>query len=186
VKFLRKIFDNAHHSLNKSEKTKKFFPLVDALDTLLFTPNHTAGKSGAHLRDAIDLKRTMMIVIIALIPCLLFGMYNVGYQHFRALGEAAGFGDIILHGIIKVLPLVIVSYAAGLAVVSKMTSQIRGLDQAVRNGNDGIAMLQTAEGALVEVGNMLQRMRELAVQAASDTNTADDRSYLDLEYQHRH
>jgi Na+-transporting NADH:ubiquinone oxidoreductase subunit B len=116
VKFLRKIFDNAHHSLNKSEKTKKFFPLVDALDTLLFTPNHTAGKSGAHLRDAIDLKRTMMIVIIALIPCLLFGMYNVGYQHFRALGEAAGFGDIILHGIIKVLPLVIVSYAAGLAV----------------------------------------------------------------------
>jgi Na+-transporting NADH:ubiquinone oxidoreductase subunit B len=118
VKFLRKIFDNAHHSLNKSEKTKKFFPLVDALDTLLFTPNHTAGKSGAHLRDAIDLKRTMMIVIIALIPCLLFGMYNVGYQHFRALGllESTGFGDIILHGIIRVLPLVIVSYAAGLAV----------------------------------------------------------------------
>jgi Na+-transporting NADH:ubiquinone oxidoreductase subunit B len=116
VKFLRKIFDNAHHSLNKSEKTKKFFPLVDALDTLLFTPNQTAGKSGAHLRDAIDLKRTMMIVIIALIPCLLFGMYNVGYQHFRALGESVGFGDIIFHGIIKVLPLVIVSYAAGLAV----------------------------------------------------------------------
>jgi Na+-transporting NADH:ubiquinone oxidoreductase subunit B len=116
VKFLRKIFDNAHHSLNKSEKTKKFFPLVDALDTLLFTPNHTAGKSGAHLRDAIDLKRTMMIVIIALIPCLLFGMYNVGFQHFRALGETVGFGDIMLHGIIKVLPLVIVSYAAGLAV----------------------------------------------------------------------
>jgi Na+-transporting NADH:ubiquinone oxidoreductase subunit B len=116
VKFLRKIFDNAHHSLNKSEKTKKLFPLVDALDTLVFTPNHTAGKSGAHLRDAIDLKRTMMLVIIALIPCLLFGMYNVGYQHFRALGETVGFGDIILHGIIKVLPLVIVSYAAGLAV----------------------------------------------------------------------
>ncbi len=116
MKFLRKIFDNAHHSLNKSEKTKKFFPLVDALDTLLFTPNHTAGKSGAHLRDAIDLKRTMMIVIIALIPCLLFGMYNVGFQHFRALGETVGFGDIMLHGIIKVLPLVIVSYAAGLAV----------------------------------------------------------------------
>ena len=116
MKFLRKIFDNAHHSLNKSEKTKKFFPLVDALDTLVFTPNHTAGKSGAHLRDAIDLKRTMMLVIIALIPCLIFGMYNVGYQHFRALGETVGFGDIILHGIIKVLPLVIVSYAAGLAV----------------------------------------------------------------------
>lgn len=73
--------------------------------------------------------------------------------------------------------------AAGLAISQKMTSQIRGLNQAVRNANDGIAMLQTAEGALVEVTNMLQRMRELAVQAATDTNTSDDRAYLDLEYQ---
>ena len=72
--------------------------------------------------------------------------------------------------------------AAGLAISSRMTSQIRGLDQAVRNANDGISLLQTAEGALVEVTNMLQRMRELAVQSATDTNTADDRLYLNDEY----
>jgi flagellin len=72
--------------------------------------------------------------------------------------------------------------AAGLAISSKMTSQIRGLDQAVRNGNDAISMVQTADGALVEVTNMLQRMRELAVQSASDTNTSTDRTALNTEF----
>jgi len=73
--------------------------------------------------------------------------------------------------------------AAGLAISSKMTSQIKGLNQAVRNANDGISLLQTAEGAMVEVTNMMQRMRELAVQSANDTNTTEDRGYLDLEFQ---
>jgi flagellin len=73
--------------------------------------------------------------------------------------------------------------AAGLAISSKMTSQVRGLDMAVRNANDSISLLQTAEGAMVEVTNMLQRMREVSVQSANDTNTAEDRSYLDLEFQ---
>lgn len=73
--------------------------------------------------------------------------------------------------------------AAGLAISSRMTSQIRGLDQAVRNANDGISLLQTTEGALVEVTNMMQRMRELAVQAANDTYTSRDRESLDLEFQ---
>jgi len=72
--------------------------------------------------------------------------------------------------------------AAGLAIASKMTSQIRGLDQAVRNGNDGISMLQTAEGAMVEMTNMMQRMRELSVQSANDSNTADDRTNLNAEF----
>ena len=73
--------------------------------------------------------------------------------------------------------------AAGLAIASKMTSQIRGLDQAVRNGNDAISMIQTADGAMVEVSNMLQRMRELTVQAASGTNTSDDLASLNIEFQ---
>ena len=73
--------------------------------------------------------------------------------------------------------------AAGLAISSRMTAQIRGLDQSVRNGNDAISMLQTAEGALIEVTNMLQRMRELSVQAANDTYAPADRGYLDLEFQ---
>lgn len=71
--------------------------------------------------------------------------------------------------------------AAGLAISNKMTAQIRGLNQAVRNANDGIALLQTAEGATTEITNMLQRMRELAVQAANDTYTAGDRSALNAE-----
>tara|TARA_B100000989_G_scaffold276387_1_gene236614 strand:+ start:1241 stop:2101 length:861 start_codon:yes stop_codon:yes gene_type:complete len=73
--------------------------------------------------------------------------------------------------------------AAGLAISSRMTSQINGLDQAARNANDAISMLQTADGALIEVTNMLQRMRELAVQAASGTSVAADRTALDVEFE---
>ena len=116
MKFLRKIFDNAHAKLNKSEKTKKLFPLVDSVDTLMFTPNHTT-KGGAHIRDGIDLKRTMMFVILALIPCLLFGMYNVGLQHDLANSTVEWSGvDQFLYGLMKVLPFIVVSYAAGLGV----------------------------------------------------------------------
>ena len=117
MKLLRKIFDNAHEKLNSNEKTKKFFPLVDAFDTLMFTPNHVTN-NGSHIRDAIDLKRTMMIVIIALVPCLLFGIYNTGYQHFRVLNQLTdvGFWEIFLKGSLVVLPLVIVSYSSGLFV----------------------------------------------------------------------
>ena len=73
--------------------------------------------------------------------------------------------------------------AAGLAISSRMTSQIKGLDQAVRNANDAISLLQTADGALSNVNDMLQRMRELSVQAASDTNVSADRTALDREFQ---
>ncbi|MDJ0624008.1 MAG: flagellin domain-containing protein [Desulfocapsaceae bacterium] len=72
--------------------------------------------------------------------------------------------------------------AAGLAISDRMTSQIRGLNQAVRNANDGISLAQTAEGALQETTNILQRMRELAVQSANDTNTDADRASLDAEF----
>ena len=73
--------------------------------------------------------------------------------------------------------------AAGLAISSRMTSQIKGLDMAVRNGNDAISMLQTVDGALIEVRNMLQRMRELAVQAANGSNSSTDRAALDVEFE---
>ena len=73
--------------------------------------------------------------------------------------------------------------AAGLAIASKMTSQINSLDQAVRNAGDAISMVQSADGAMIEVTNMVQRMRELAIQAISDTNTTSDRSALNLEFQ---
>jgi len=73
--------------------------------------------------------------------------------------------------------------AAGLAISNRMTSQIKGLDQAVRNASDGIALLQTAEGATIEITDMLQRMRELAVQSSNDTYTDAERTYLNLEFQ---
>jgi flagellin len=73
--------------------------------------------------------------------------------------------------------------AAGLAIADKMTASIRGLNQAVRNANDAVSLVQTGEGAMVEMSNMLQRMRELAVQSANDTNTSDDRNFLDQEFQ---
>lgn len=72
--------------------------------------------------------------------------------------------------------------AAGLAISSRMTSQIRGLDMGIRNANDAISMLQTADGAMIEVTNMLQRMRELAIQSSNGTTTEDDRNYLNAEY----
>ena len=73
--------------------------------------------------------------------------------------------------------------AAGLAISSRMTSQIRGLEVGIRNANDAISMISTADGALVEVTNMLQRMRELALQSANGTTTSSDRDYLNSEYQ---
>ena len=73
--------------------------------------------------------------------------------------------------------------AAGLAISDRMTSQIRGLNQAVRNANDGISLAQTAEGALGEIGTNLQRMRELAIQSANATNSASDRATIDAEVQ---
>ena len=73
--------------------------------------------------------------------------------------------------------------AAGLAMASKFTAQIKGLDMAVKNANDAISMISTAEGAMTEVTSMLQRMRELAVQSSNGTVTSEDRGYMDLEYQ---
>ena len=71
--------------------------------------------------------------------------------------------------------------AAGLAIASRMESQVRGLQAAIKNANDGISVTQTAEGAMEEIGNILQRMRELAVQSANDSNSDADRAYLQQE-----
>ncbi len=89
----------------------------EAFETFLFVPKDVT-ESGSHIRDAIDMKRTMIVVVFALIPCLLFGMYNVGYQHFTAVGELAstGFWTIFWYGFLKVFWLLLVSYLVGLAI----------------------------------------------------------------------
>lgn len=102
-------------AFEKGGKFEKFFPLYDALETFAFVPDHTTTR-GAHIRDAIDLKRTMFLVIVAMVPALLFGIYNTGYQHFLALQVEASFGDMVLYGLGKILPLIIVSYGVGLGI----------------------------------------------------------------------
>lgn len=117
MKFLRNQLDKVKHSFEKGGKLEKYYYAYEALDTFLFAPNTTNDVKGAQIRDAVDLKRLMMTVIIAMVPCLLFGIYNVGHQHFHAIGQpGALFGDKIWIGIIQVLPIVVVSYGVGLGI----------------------------------------------------------------------
>jgi len=116
LKPLRKFLDKVKPNFEKGGKLEKFYPAFNAFETFLFVPDHTAPSNGAHIRDAIDLKRTMILVVISLVPCLLFGMWNTGYQHYLALGIDASLMDNFIFGAIKVLPIVIVSYATGLTV----------------------------------------------------------------------
>jgi len=116
LKPLRKFLDKVKPNFEKGGKLEKFYPAFNAFETFLFVPDHTAPSNGAHIRDAIDLKRTMILVVISLVPCLLFGMWNTGYQHYLSLGIDASLMDNFIFGAIKVLPIVIVSYATGLTV----------------------------------------------------------------------
>lgn len=116
MKFLRNQLDQVKHNFEKGGKWEKFFFAYEAFDTFLFTPNTTAGTKGVQVRDAVDLKRLMMTVIISMIPCLLFGIYNVGHQHFLALGQQAAWDAKVWVGLVQVVPIIIVSYATGLGV----------------------------------------------------------------------
>ncbi|MBR8535937.1 NADH:ubiquinone reductase (Na(+)-transporting) subunit B [Carboxylicivirga sediminis] len=124
MKALRNLLDNIKPHVQKGAKFEKFHSTFDALETLFFVPN-TTNKNGVHVRDAVDLKRTMAIVVKALIPALLFGIWNVGYQHYLSLGVDASFWAEVGHGALKVLPIVVVSYGVGLGI-EFMFAQIRG------------------------------------------------------------
>ena len=115
MNFIRKNLDKIKKPFEKGGKLEKFYPAFDAFETFLFVPNHTT-KSGSHIRDAVDLKRTMVTVIIALIPALLYGIYNTGYQYFIQTGLEFTFLDAFLHGLYKILPMIIVSYVVGLSI----------------------------------------------------------------------
>lgn len=114
-KLLRNFFDGVKPNFEKGGKFEKLHPALDAFETFVFVPGETT-HSGAHVRDGIDLKRTMFFVIIALVPALLFGMYNIGYQHFSQTGEAYTLTSAFLYGAIKVLPMIVVSYGIGLGI----------------------------------------------------------------------
>ena len=124
MKALRKIVDKIKPNFHKGGKLQMFRSTFDAFETFLFVPNHVTLK-GTHIRDGIDLKRTMIFVVIALMPTLLFGMYNVGYQHFLSLNQHVGFLENFGFGFLKVFPIIVVSYVACLAV-EFVSAQITG------------------------------------------------------------
>lgn len=117
MQFLRNQLDKLKHNFEKGGKLEKYYYAYEAFDTFLFAPNTTTLPKGAQVRDAIDLKRLMMTVIISMVPCLLFGMWNVGHQHFMAIGQTtASFGEKFWVGIVQVVPIIIVSYGVGLGI----------------------------------------------------------------------
>lgn len=115
MKFLRNYLDKIKPSFEKGGKYQKFHSTFDAFESFLFVPN-TVTRKGSSIRDSIDLKRTMIVVVIALVPALLFGMFNVGYQHALATGETATILENFWFGFLKVLPIIIVSYGVGLGI----------------------------------------------------------------------
>ncbi len=115
MKLFKNLLESVKPHFEEGGKLEKLYPVYDGFATFLFVPGHTT-HSGAHVRDGIDLKRTMITVVLALVPALLFGMWNVGHFHYMALGEQVGFWDKFMFGAIKVLPMVVVSYAVGLGI----------------------------------------------------------------------
>ena len=103
-------------SFRPGGKLAKLESVYDGMETFLFTPNATS-QSGAHIHDGNDMKRTMITVVVALIPALLFGMYNIGYQHYLAIGQSnEGWFTMFLYGLLAMLPVIIVSYGVGLGI----------------------------------------------------------------------
>lgn len=112
---LRKYVDKIKPAFEKGGKLSALHSVFDGFETFLFVPN-TTSKRGVHIHDANDSKRTMIIVILALIPAMLFGMYNIGYQHYLVTGVATGFWTMFLYGLLAVLPKIVVAYAVGLGI----------------------------------------------------------------------
>ena len=112
---LRKFLDKIKPNFEEGGKFHWLNSTYDAFETFLYVPNKTS-KSGVHIHDARDSKRTMVIVILALIPALLMGMYNVGYQHYLAINVQAGFVGTFLYGLLAMLPQIVVSYVVGLGI----------------------------------------------------------------------
>lgn len=125
MKSLRTYLNKVKPYFDRGGRLEKLHSVFDGLETFLFVPNKTSRGGGIHIHDAIDAKRTMSVVLLALMPALLFGMYNVGYQHYLAIGVPADFCSTFLFGFLLVMPKVIVSYVAGLGV-EFIVAQIKG------------------------------------------------------------
>ena len=116
MNWLYNIVEKLRPQFEEGGKFHSLHSLFDGFDTFLFTPNTTSKRFGAQIHDATDSKRTMIIVVLALVPAMLFGMFNIGYQHFLATGEivaggltAALFWKAFAFGLLALLPFIIVS-----------------------------------------------------------------------------
>ena len=121
---MRNIIDKIKPSFEKGGKFGFLHSTFDAFETFLYVPD-TVTVKGSHVRDCVDLKRIMIIVVMALVPSMLFGIWNTGYQHDLAFGLDWGFWQMVWYGILKVIPLYLVSYIVGLAI-EFTSAQIRG------------------------------------------------------------
>ena len=121
---LRNLVDKIKPTFEKGGKLGFLHSTFDAFETFLFVPN-TVTKKGTHVRDCVDLKRVMIMVVLALVPAMLFGIWNTGYQHSLAFGLDWGFWNIVLYGLAKVLPLYVVAYLVGLGI-EFVSAQIQG------------------------------------------------------------
>ncbi len=124
MNFLRKGISKIKPHFTEGGKLGKFRSVFEGFESFLFVPDRVTFK-GSHVRDSIDLKRTMSVVIMALLPALLFGAYNTGLQHFRSIGAEAEPLEMFLFGFMKILPLIVVSYSVGLGI-EFIAAQIRG------------------------------------------------------------
>ncbi|MCG6186462.1 NADH:ubiquinone reductase (Na(+)-transporting) subunit B [Maribellus maritimus] len=126
MKFIKDFFEKTEPLVQKGAKYHWLHSVHDGFFTFLYVPKSTS-KTGTHIHDHIDLKRTMTVVVLSLVPAILMGMYNTGYQHFRAIGELAstGFIEVFIYGLLKVLPVIIVSYVVGLGL-EFVFAQLRG------------------------------------------------------------
>lgn len=115
MKSLRKYIDKIKPHFEKGGRFEKLHSTFDAFETFMFVPDTVTSK-GTHVRDTIDMKRTMAIVVFAVLPSMLFGMWNVGFQHFSATGQEGTLLQLFWFGFLKVLPIIIVSYAVGLGI----------------------------------------------------------------------
>ncbi|MEJ2055118.1 MAG: RnfABCDGE type electron transport complex subunit D, partial [Calditrichaceae bacterium] len=112
MRFIENMLDKHREKFEKGGNLHKWQPLFEALDTIMFWTSERT-KIGPHVRDSLDLKRFMMVVIVALVPSTLFGIYNIGYQHYYAMGQDPALISSFLFGLMKFLPIVAVSYAVG-------------------------------------------------------------------------
>lgn len=115
MKALKNFIEKTKPNFEKGGKYEKWLSVYESFETFFFVPGTVTNK-GSHIRDAIDMKRSMIIVVLALIPSLLFGMWNVGDQYYMSIGQEACFSQAFTYGLLKVIPLILVSYIAGLGV----------------------------------------------------------------------